>query len=201
LIFLIGALAAPLAGPLLYGSLHDHPRAVRAVDVTVYVAVPLLLAWQVLPEAWERRSIWMIVAVAAGLALPTAMERVSHALNRLTDTLALTIGLSGLALHALLEGAALAPAQAHDQIAFALAVLLHRIPVGLIVWWLLKPRYGSGAAALGIASLIVGTALGYTLGVEVLGNAHGGAAELYQAFVSGSLVHVVFHQGRRDHAH
>jgi hypothetical protein len=25
--------------------------------------------------------------------------------------------------------------------------------------------------------------------------------ELYQAFVSGSLVHVVFHQGRRDHSH
>ena len=27
------------------------------------------------------------------------------------------------------------------------------------------------------------------------------AFELYQAFVSGSLVHVVFHQGRHDHTH
>ncbi len=199
--FLIAAMVAPLTGPLLYRALHEHPRAVRVVDGSVYVAVPLLLAWQVLPEAWASRSLWMLVAVAAGLLVPTVLERASHALHRLTDTVALAIGLSGLVLHALLEGAALFPAQGRGQMAFVLAVTLHRIPVGLVIWWLLKPRYGVSAAAAGVASIVVGTALGYGLGMEVLGNVHGQGTELYQAFVSGSLVHVVFHQGRRDHAH
>lgn len=199
--FLIAALVAPLAGPLLYRTLHEHPRAVWVVDGSVYVAVPLLLAWQVLPEAWESRNLWMLVAVGAGLLAPTALERASHALHRFTDTVALAVGLSGLVLHALLEGAALFPAQGRGQVAFVLAVTLHRIPVGLIVWWLLKPRYGSSAATAGVASIVIGTLLGYALGMEVLANVHSQGTELYQAFVSGSLVHVVFHQGRHDHAH
>jgi hypothetical protein len=201
LAFLIAALVAPLAGPILYGLLHGHARAVRVVDGSVYVAVPVLLAWQVLPAAWESRSLWMLVAVAAGLLVPTALERASHALQHLTDSVALTIGLSGLVLHTFLEGAALVPAQAGHQLAFVLAVTLHRIPVGLVVWWLLRPRYGSGVAAAGVGSILVGTALGYALGMEVLGSVTGQTAEIYQAFVSGSLVHVVFHQGRHDHAH
>lgn len=199
--FLIAALIAPLAGPLLYRTLHEHRRAVWIVDGSVYVAVPLLLAWQVLPEVWESRSLWMLVAVGAGLLVPTALEHVSRALHRFTDTVALGVGLSGLVLHALLEGAALFPAQHQGQLAFVLAVTLHRVPVGLVIWWLLKPRYGTAAAVAGVASVVLGTVLGYALGIEVLGDAHGLGTKLYQAFVSGSLVHVVFHQGRRDHTH
>ena len=41
---------------------------------------------------------------------------------------------------------------------------------------------------------------GRTIILEPLDPAVHGAA-LYQAFVSGSLIHVVFHQGRHDHDH
>ena len=41
----------------------------------------------------------------------------------------------------------------------------------------------------------------YELGTGLLGDVHSSGAEIYQAFVSGSLVHVVFHQGRHDHDH
>jgi hypothetical protein len=199
--FLIAALVTPVAGPLLYGLLHDHPRAARFVDGFVYVAVPLLVALQVFPAAWEHRSVLMIVALVAGLVLPTAMERMSHALHRHTDSLALAVGLSGLLLHSLLEGAALVPGENGVPVAFALAVILHQTPVGFVLWWLLRPRYGVWLAASGVGGVVCATAIGYALGTDVLTSVHGESAELYQAFVSGSLVHVVFHQGRGDHRH
>jgi hypothetical protein len=171
------------------------------VDGFVYVSVPVLVALQVLPAAWEHRSLLMIGAAAAGFVVPAALERMSHALHRHTDALALVVGLSGLVLHTLLEGAALAPGEDGVPVTFALAVILHQMPVGLVLWWLLRPRYGFAAAACGVGSIVVGTLIGYALGVEVLGAVHGEGAELYQALVAGSLMHVVFHQGRGDHQH
>lgn len=195
------ATAAPVLGPVLYRVLHPHPRAVNLVDGFVYVAVPLLVAWQVLPHAWDARSVTPLLVVGAGFLLPALVERVSHALARRTDDLAILVGLSGLVLHALLEGAAFAPRAEDVEDAFALAVILHRIPVGLVIWWLIRPRFGQGAAALGVASLVFATLGGFALGSELLTGAHGPGAELYQIFVSGSLVHVVYHQGRHDHDH
>jgi len=200
--YLIAALVAPLAGPLLYGVLHDRPRAARVLDRTVYVLVPLLVAWQIVPEAWERRSMWPLAAVTVGVFVPAWIERVSHALSHRTDSVALVVGLSGLLLHSLLEGAALAPLDAGAAgLALALAVTLHRIVEGLVVWWLLRPRYGVGTATAGIALLLAATGGGFTLGLELLGNVETAGVALYQAFVAGSLVHVVFHQGRHDHTH
>ena len=80
-------------------------------------------------------------------------------------------------------------------------MVLHRIPVSLVIWWLVRPRYGTPLAAAGIAALVAVTLLGYVVGTEVLDAVHGLGGDLYQAFVSGSLVHVVFHQGRHDHTH
>ena len=111
------------------------------------------------------------------------------------------MGLSGLTLHALLEGAALVPTESGLAAPFALAVLLHRIPVGLVIWWLIKPRYGGMLAAAGVGSILLATVFGFGLGTDVLASVLGPRTEFYQAFVSGSLVHVVFHQGRHDHTH
>lgn len=199
--YLIAATAAPVLGPVLYRVLHTHPRAVTLVDGFVYLAVPLLVAWQVLPHAFDARSLVPILVVGVGFLLPAAVERASHTLAARTDDLAIIVGLSGLALHAMLEGAAFAPGDGAVDDAFALAVILHRIPVGLVIWWLIRPRFGQGAAALGVASLVFATLAGFGLGSELLGGAHTSGAELYQMFVSGSLVHVVFHQGRHDHDH
>ena len=200
--YLIAATAAPVLGPVMYRVLHPHPRAVGLVDGFVYLAVPLLVAWQVLPHAWTERSVLPLVVVTAGFLLPAVVERASHALAERTDDLALVLGIGGLALHAVLEGAALAPGDVDGvDDAFALAVILHRIPVGLVIWWLIRPRFGQGAATLGVASLVFATLAGFGLGSEILAGTGASRAELLQIFVSGSLVHVVYHQGRHDHDH
>jgi zinc transporter ZupT len=200
--YLIIAVAAPAAGPLLYRLLHERPRAARILDGFVFAAVPLLVAWQVVPDAWERRSVLPLLAVGAGMLIPTGIERASHALRHRTDTFALLVGLSGLVLHALLEGAALAALEATaPAISFALAVTLHRVLEGLVVWWLLRPRYGIGAGVAGVGVLLAATVTGVGMGLELLTGVDGAGVALYQALVAGSLVHVVFHQGRHDHSH
>jgi len=198
--FLVAALAAPAAGPLLYRVLHPRPVAVRLVDGFVYVAVPVLVALQVLPFAWEHRSLLALALLGLGLLVPLGMERVSRLLAERTDDVAIVVGLSGLVVHAMLEGAALAPGAAAVAPAFGTAVVLHRVPVGLVVWWLVRPRHGIPMATLAVACLVIATLAGVGAG-EVAGALHGPGIELYQAFVSGSLVHVVFHQGRHDHDH
>jgi zinc transporter ZupT len=199
--WLIATLVSPLVGPALYRAFHDRPRAVELVDGFVYVAVPLLVAWQVLPHAWETRSAGLLLALGSGFLVPALVERASHVLADRTDNVALVVGLSGLALHAMLEGAAFIPTTEPPGVAFGLAVTLHRIPVSLVIWWLICPRYGSVWSALGVGSIVLATLIGYLVGTGFVGGLHGGALELYQAFVSGSLVHVVFHQGRHDHDH
>ena len=135
---LAGALAAPVIGAVLYGWLHDRPGAVRIFDSVMYVAVPALVAWQVLPHAWAEYGVLAILVLAAGMGTPALIERTSHALAPHTDNLALVGGLSGIALHAFLEGAALTP----NGASVTAAVILHRIPVGLVIWWMLRPRHG-----------------------------------------------------------
>lgn len=200
MLFLVAALAAPAIGPALYGGLHGNPKAVRLVDGFVYLAVPLLVAWQIVPFAWEDGGIIVPLLVAAGLLLPNLCERASRAFEAHTDNFAIIVGVSGLALHALLEGAALGPGSTVG-VAFGLAVILHRIPVSLVIWWLIRPRHGTWAGVAGVATIVLATLVGYLLAAGLGSGQHGPGVEYYQAFVSGTLVHVVFHQGRHDHQH
>ena len=107
--YLIAVAFAPLLAPVLYRVLHDRPSAVETFDKFVYLAVPMLVAWQVLPHAREEQNVLLILAVTGGLVLPILVERAFQSIADETDNLAIAAGLSGLVLHALLEGAALTP--------------------------------------------------------------------------------------------
>ena len=194
----VAALVAPVAGVLLYVWLHNRPQTMKLIDRIVFVALPLLVGWQILPHVWLERQITPLIAVIAGAGILYLIERISHRLARHTDNLAILLAVASMVLHALLEGGALMPATAGAP--FAFAVILHRIAVGLLIWWLIEPRHGVVAAGAGVGAILAATAIGFGAGTEILPDGHA-AVELYQAFVAGSLLHVVFHQGRRDHAH
>ncbi len=201
MLYLGAALVAPVMGVALYHVLHSRAAAVRIVDGFVYVAVPALVLWQILPYAWTEQSLLPLLIVGSGALIPTIIERVSNALASQTDDFAILLVLSGLILHAVLEGIAFAPASDVLGGPFVAAVILHRIPIGLVIWWLISPRHGELAATAALVSIPIATALGYAAGIELLGEWQSQGLELYQAFVAGSLIHVVFHQGRHDHQH
>ena len=186
---------APIVGASLYGWLHDLPRATRAFDACMFVVVPLLVIWQVVEHTWSDFGLMALGAMGLGLALPMAIERISHSLAHHTDRLALVVGLSGLFLHIFLEGTALAL----EGAGFKVAIVGHRLLAGLMIWWLLRPRYGFWVAASAIFATVVVTVAGLVLGTHWLVTSEG--SHLYVAFVAGSLLHVVFHQSRLDHRH
>jgi len=202
LAYLIAALAATATGPSLYGVLHDRPGLRRHVDGFVYLAVPLLVAWQILPVAWESRSFVPLLALGAGVLLPSWIGRASRGLRHRTEALTLVVVMSGLLLHSFFEGAALAPlAAGRSGMAFGIALVLHRVVEGLVVWWILRPARGVGPALGGLAALLLTTAGGFALGSQLIGAAEGAAVDVFEALVAGSLLHVVFHQGRHAHTH
>ena len=98
--YLIAVAFAPLLAPVLYRVLHDRPSAMETFDKFVYLAVPILVGWQVLPHAWEEQNALLILALTCGVILPIVIERGFQSVADETDNLAIAAGLSGLALHA-----------------------------------------------------------------------------------------------------
>lgn len=196
MMLIAAAVLAPFFGAAFYPWLHGHPTGKRLVDRGILVAVPLLVGWHVLDHGLEEAGWTVLLALAAGTAAPWAIERASHRAASRTGFLSLLAGLSGLALHALFEGTALPGAEP----SLHLALVLHRAPVGFIVWWMVRPRYGR-AWGVGVLSALAGaTIAGAAIG-GALESWSGSGTAFYQAFVSGSLLHVVMHQARRDHHH
>ena len=195
---IISALLAPLAGVLIYVTMHHRARTVRLLDTAVIVALPLLVAAQVAPHAWAERSLVPVVVVALGAGLVAMVERLSRTLARYTDDATIVFAVLGISVHALVEGSALT---AGASPAFVLAVVAHRVTLGLLIWWLVVPRHGTRAAAAGVAAILAATVAGYVVGTGVMADLPFVDSHLLEAFVAGTLLHVVLHQGREDHRH
>jgi uncharacterized membrane protein YraQ (UPF0718 family) len=187
----LGLAVAMLAlGPLVLAVTGRLPGVLPLVDGFVLVSVGGLVIADVIPEAFERGGWLVAVLVLAGLVGPTLLERWLHRAAAAVHRTALLLGVAGLALHGFLDGVALAGTQGH---ATALAVVLHRLPEGLTLWWLLRPTYGAGWTAVAIGALAAATASGALLpiGAQL---ADGVGVAWVQALVAGSLLHVVLHR-------
>ena len=158
-------------------------------------AIPGLVFLAFVPAAVAEGEWTVLVALLAGFLVPIAAERSSKRATGPTHRLALLAGLSGFVVHTVLDGAALATLPADAGPSFPLAIVLHRLPVGVGVWWLVTREMNTRAGIGALAALMLGTAAGYVFGGVVEGMASGsGALTIYQAAVAGSLVHVAMHQ-------
>ena len=200
---LLASIAALLAGPILWHMVGDVPGLRRALDWLVIGSVTALVVLAILPDAVEAGSPAVIIVAALGLLLPSTIEYFLHRSDRhrienWAHMLTLSLSLAGLAIHATVEGAVLG--RASDGTAASalipLAVVIHRVPVGLTVWWLLRPL-GRFVALAALAGVVTGTVAGYMVGSPVVNAMSGSQIVVFQAFVAGMLLHVVFF---RQHA-
>ncbi len=196
---LLASIAALLTGPLAY-RFARRGTTLTILDGFVFVAISGLVILSVLPEAIVHGGWMAIVLIVAGFVGPTVAEHLFHRAAKGTHVAALILGLVGLCLHALIDGAALGGGlalQAGGQL--PAAVVLHRLPVGLASWWLLRPHFGTAVASLALAAVAGATAAGYAVGPADLTV---GSVAWFQAFVGGSLLHVVFFRPHLDaHTH
>ena len=190
------SIVALLLGPLLFQVARKSRNFLALLDGYIFLAVPGILLFIMAPELIEMSGEPVLIYVAIGFIMPVIFERMNKKLSRRYDRLAAVLGILGLLTHTVIEGSALKIAD-HANERFALSfqamVFLHRLPVGLFVWWMLHPLLGKVAALAGLLALVFGTAIGFMAAetVEQLFSASGWS--YFQAFVAGSLVHVIFH--------
>ncbi len=194
MIWLLASLAALVVGPLLLGAFGARRSVVSLLDGFVVVAVPGLIFLHFVPEAVEHLTVLPVLALLIGFWAPVAAEKLLRDSHGRTDQLALFLGVTGMAVHGLLDGAALPSVAGADSTGFALAIVLHRIPVGLAIWWMVRSMVGTPQAMAAIGGLGVVTVVGWVGGSELSALVGSGGVELYQALVGGSLVHVIFHR-------
>lgn len=207
MVLLALSLLVLLSGPLLYKLVRREPRAFWALDGFVLASVGGLILFHVLPPTLTIAGPSALLAMLVGLLFPILAEQIrgngEHP-EHLIHKLALGVAFSGLFLHTMMDGITLA-AESHDEVSTALAsaVLFHRFPVALIVWWLIRPTRGKRWATLALALIALATILGFVVEESLHGLMENVGFAYVQAFIAGSLLHVIAHHPphEQDHAH
>lgn len=204
--FLVLSIVALAVGPLVAVAARARPWAIDLADGFVVVAVGGLVLLHVVPSSIEIGGPWALAAALGGLMAPLAFERIrkdhdhdlghGHGPGRSSSTsgiLALVVFL-GVAVHSLLDGTALLElGDAPAARALAVSVIVHRVPVGLAIWWLVRPARGTGLALAMLALEGAGGVVGYFAGRPLVEGALGPHLSLFQAALAGALLHVLAH--------
>ena len=194
--YLLLSTFALVVGPLLHLAVRSARPALGAIDRVVFVAVVVLVMLKLLPHAYEEAG-WVALPVAAGAWLTLYLvERALRERAERADEAAALLAFVGFAIHETLDGVALATSADGGAILLS-ALVLHRVPVGLTVWLMLKPLHGLRGALVGIALLALATFAGYAAGAELHRALEGAWSGILQAAVCGALLHLALH--RHDH--
>ena len=127
---------------------------------------------------------------------PGWVEHRLENLARQAHAVALLLALVGIGLHGFTDGLALGQG-GHEHAGEHMlpwAVVLHRLPVGLMVWFLIRPVYGLRLALATLLLIGVATVLGFFMGEFAVGSLTNDSRGLFQALVAGTLLHVVVHR-------
>lgn len=200
---LLGIFAALWAGPPLYALARRSNLAGKGLDAFVLASIVALVVLGVIPETVRAGGYASTLFVLAGLFGPTVIEHAFHRREREAHIGTLALAMAGFVLHAVGDGAVLAPgvAGAADH-ALAWAIILHSLPVGVAIWWLLAPAFGGLWPSLALLAMCAATALGYRLGLGLEELVGARAWGWLQALVAGSILHVLFGRPHlRRHAH
>jgi hypothetical protein len=187
------------------------PALEAGLDALLRVLVFGLVFGQVLPHGVALAGWPALVGAAIGVVLPQVLEFNQSYLREgepdAPSPFALVAVLCALAAHSFLDGLALGEPGAS---ALGVAVVLHTLPLGMIVWHGIAGRYGERSAIAALVTAGVSTALGFralavistlapgvflTSGTDLLSGAPVMATALgvLPALVGGSLLHAVAH--------
>ena len=195
--YLLIALAALALGPVMLNRLLQRQALAAALDGFVVVAITGLVFLHFVPEAVEERDAVLLACLVVGFVLPLLLERILRSAERAVDRWGLLLGITGLAIHAALDGGALATLRPGGvDSPLALALILHRLPMGIAVWWLASTLVNRQTGVVALAVMMMATIVGFYFGSAAT-HLHDsfGLIELYQALVAGTLVHIVMHPG------
>jgi hypothetical protein len=190
------SIVALLAGPAIYTYGRRNRIARQILDGFIFITIAGIVTVHIIPEALAGGGDLAIAFLVLGLAFPVILERGLHDSFHAAHGLVLALAALGLVIHAALDGIALLPSDNND---LAYAVVLHRVPVGMAIWWSLRPNLGLAAAVIAFALIITASAASFVLGAPVVELAETRSIAWLQAFVAGSLIHIVAFGVSHDH--
>ena len=201
---LVISILALFAAIPLYEILNKNLGLHRLLDGFIFVAIGGLVVALLLPEAFAIAGGWALSIFCAGFFLPSLSENLFVKSAKPLHFSAIVLGVLAFALHVLADGAALSSGHDHDHHhGLELGVILHRLPIGLAIWWYVKPHYGVVPALSLLVLVALGTVAGYVWAPSAMALLSSESIAMFQAFVAGTLMHVVFHSqpALADHTH
>lgn len=192
---LVLTILALAVGPLIHQLVLSRPAALELLDSFTVLTVGGLVLLQVVPGALAVGGWPAGLAAALGIASPVLAEELLQRAAEKVHRLFLVVALLGIGLHALLDGLALAGPHGDEHTSLlALGVVIHSVPVGLTVSWLLLPSYGRLAVIGTILFMVTATVAGFRAAPYLAVLERGAWLAVLQSFVAGSLVHVLLHR-------
>lgn len=193
---LILSFSALLLGPLIYAAARRNILAQRIFDALIVVAIAVIIAIHIIPAAMQHGATLAITLIALGLVFPMLLERLFRKATDAAHLVIVAIAAIGLLMHAIVDGVALLP---QSGTGLAYAIILHRLPVGMALWWAIRPSFGKAIAISAFVFIGLATAAGYFVGESIVAVAEARTLAMLQAFVAGSLIHVVVFGVRHKH--
>lgn len=189
-------------GPLLVWAARWQSWSTVGIDSFCLLTVSGFALLHLLPESAAQAG-WLVLPLAlAGFLLPAVAERQLHHGHAGVRTTVLWLAFLGVAAHAILDGLllageghvpALSDGHPHTRELTAWAIILHRVPEGVGIWWIVPRTLGWRAAALVTGVSVLATTFGYCVGGEALTDTSQRGLALLQSLLVGSLLHVVLH--------
>ena len=193
---LILSIVALLIGPAIYAAGRQNRIARRALDGLILLAIAVIIAVHVVPEALRQGGQLAFVVILLGLAFPALLERLFRSASDTAHQFIVALAATGPLIHAVVDGVGLLP---ESGTSLAYAIVLHRLPVGMAIWCVVRPNFGTAAAVSVFILVIAATVVGYFLGAPILELAETRTVALFQAFIAGSLIHVVIFRHAHHH--
>jgi len=182
-------------GPMLYLWLRKGGFVAKAFDSVIVVVLIVLMAFLLIPESWAELGYWSVALIFA--VLESLIKKAAHTLHLIS----LMLALAGLALHAMLDGAALMIGNGSAGNSLGLAIVLHRFGVGLMLWMMVQPVFGK-RVAFGVLGFVgLATVVGYLLSETILGLEGDHAMSVLQALIIGMIVHSLIHRSHGESHH
>jgi hypothetical protein len=189
-------------GPLLYQWLRRGGFIAKAFDSLIVGILILLMAFLLIPESWVQLGYWSIALMLTGYLVPGLLEHLVKKAAHTFHLVSLLLALAGLALHAMLDGAALIAVNGVDNSNLALAIVLHRFGVGMMLWMMVQPVFGKRIAFLILGFVGLATIGGYGLSETVQAVEGGYLTPYIQALIIGMIVHSLVHRSHgSSHTH
>jgi hypothetical protein len=188
-------------GPVLYQWLRKGGFVAKAFDSLIIAVLVILMAFLLIPESWVQLGYLSVALILAGYLVPGLLEHLIKKAAHTFHIVSLLLALTGLALHALLDGAALTNGHGTTNSNLALAIVLHRLGVGMMLWMMVQPVFGKRAAFAVLGFVALATIAGYLLSDIVLGMEGDYAMTVIQALIIGMIVHSLVHRSHASHHH